>query len=490
MTAAQAAGGLGYDLFISYAEDDRRWVDEYLIPQTGVAPERVVTAAEFQPGKPRAEEFERAVMASRYILLVWTKAFESSPWLAYVEKLATHSSLEAGLDNVIVLARDASDLPLRLNVNVWLDCQTPRQWDAAVGQVKRCLALPKKKWVRPACPYPGMKTFEAKTSGEEPITPFFGRDDEIDTLESKVRSQSLTVVVSDSGCGKSSLVAAGLIPRLEVRGAGRWAFAQMRPGAKPVAALADAIHSPDSSAETKWEEHALACLPQRPDARLLLVIDQLEELFVQAGEREQADFFAAMAKLRALPNCALLLLVRSDFFYSQVLTWPLGKLHEGEKMDLAPLAGNALRDAIVGPARRRDVYVEDRLVDRLIIDGDRQRGFLPMLQETLVALWERADFPVLTLQAYEKLGRGQPGIAWVLNENGNAAMSGLSAERRAIAWRILLRLVQFGENRADTRRQQRLESLQSAAEDAGDFRFVLDRLLQKRLIVLGDPRQS
>src|SRR5207247_8359845 len=102
-------------------------------------------------------------------------------------------------------------------------------------------------------------------------------------------------------------------------------------------------------------------------------------------------------------NCAILLTLRADF-HSDLMTsdlWPVAPI---ERLEIAPLRGQALRQAIQQPADDVGVYLESGLVERLIGDAIDEPGSLPLLQETLALLWDHMESRVLTLRAYDELG--------------------------------------------------------------------------------------
>ena len=123
------------------------------------------------------------------------------------------------------------------------------------------------------------------------------------------------------------------------------------------------------------------------------------------------------------------------------------------------------------PAEAVGVYVEAALVERLVADAAGEPGVLPLVQETLVLLWEKLERRFLPLRAYEALVLPAPCVrraaaapdraAGGVARHADAALAELSPEQQAIARRIFLRLVQFGEGRADTRRQRRFAELRS-----------------------------
>ncbi len=315
----------------------------------------------------------------------------------------------------------------------------------------------------------------------------------------RLRHQRFLVVIGDSGSGKSSLINAGLLPRLDESSLfppGYWLVRNMRPGNQPLQALVQALDAdladlaaratPDLNLNLSLSlANLLKAHP--PAGHLLLVVDQFEELFTQAGRLEQSQFIAALQTLRAAEACALVLAIRGDFFYTDLMETALWPVPQAERLEVAPLSREALADAIVKPAATQGVYLEPRLVDRLLADAAEERGVLPLVQEALVQLWAKMDGRLITLAAYEQLGGGRSGLAAALETKANATLAELarlSPQHEIIARRIFLRLVQFGEGRADTRRQQPEAALRSCDDDPAAFDETLKRLAENRLLTL------
>ena len=158
------------------------------------------------------------------------------------------------------------------------------------------------------------------------------------------------------------------------------------------------------------------------------------------------------------------------------------------RLDVAPLRGPALAEAITAPAMRVGVHLEARLCDRLVADAAGEPGVLPLVQETLRMLWDKRRHRFLGLAAYEALGDGGRRLDVAIVLRANTAMHELTSPQQAIARRVLLRLVSFGEGRADTRRQLSPPALRSAADDEAALSNVLQHLVEHRLITVdGDP---
>ena len=202
--------------------------------------------------------------------------------------------------------------------------------------------------------------------------------------------------------------------------------------------------------------------------------------------------------LRTRENLALVLTLRADF-YPDLMTSYLWPVDASQRVEVAPLRGDALREAIAQPAADVGVQIEQSLVERLLIDAADEPGVLPLLQETMRLLWGDIEGRVLPLTAYERLNRnpaagdtGATGLAAAIAMKADATLAALTPEQQAIARRTFLRLVQFGEGRADTRRQQTLSSLRAVDDDPVLFEQTLEHLTDNRLLTRtgGSDRES
>lgn len=329
----------------------------------------------------------------------------------------------------------------------------------------------------PPCPYPGMVPFR-----EADARFFYGREGEIQQMLDHLRHQRFLLVIGPSGSGKSSLIAAGLLPRLEKSTyfpPGFWLVRAMRPLDHPLSALAACLEG-----DVGQPEQAVAALlaAHAPAQRLLLVIDQFEETFSLADKAERQQFMAALQALRRSPQCALVLALRADF-YPDLMNSDLWPVDPGQRLEVAILRGDALRRAIRQPAADVEVDIDDALIERLVADLAGEPGALPMLQETLVLLWERMRRRQITLGDYEQLGEGErSGLAVAVARKADATVAELAPAEQVIAQRIFLRLIQFGEGRRDTRRQLPVADLRNVADDDQAFERTLEHLARNRLL--------
>ncbi len=278
------------------------------------------------------------------------------------------------------------------------------------------------------CPYPGLRSF-----GVADATWFHGRDREVTDLLVRLSGRLTTggplVVAGASGTGKSSLLVAGVFPALD-RAAGeheRWPRVVLTPGDRPVetlaARLAGVIHvDPATLAATirtdprRFGElcRSAADRARSAGARLVIVVDQFEQLFTDgAGGQERMAFATALAS--AWP-ALVVIAVRADFVPDCVALEPLRAALDSPFM-VGPLRVDQLREVIVRPAEQAGLELEDGLVDRLIDDvGSRDgsgfaNGALPRLAHALRATWQNRWGDMLTLRGYQATGGVDRAVA-------------------------------------------------------------------------------
>jgi WD40 repeat protein/energy-coupling factor transporter ATP-binding protein EcfA2 len=467
----------------------------YLVPALGLPADQVLTSGQFRPGTPLVEEFDRAVTQSRYTVVVLSPAYLTDEWSTYGERLASHAAVAGGRERLVPLLLRPCQLPLHVDFRVRLDYTDEAGWDHQTARLRELLEAPEPPPEELACPYPGMIPFDAARARF-----FHGRDTEVADLLRRLRHQRFLLVIGPSGSGKSSLVLAGVVPELSRRSPGRWRVRSLRPGAAPLASLADTLGGlPDVGAGAAAAPPARADLDRAvgglleadPAAeRLLLVVDQLEEVFAQAPAGARAGFLAALRTLEELDRCTVVATMRADF-YPELMTSDLWPVDPVERVEVTPLRGEALRRAVERPAQDVGVHLEPGLTERLLADAADEPGALPLVQETMVLLWEERRRRLLTRAAYDALGTdGRSGLAVALATRADAALAELSPAQRPVAGRVLLRLVQLGEGRDDTRRQQPVTSLRAATEDAELFDTTLTQLTSRRLLTMGGEEEA
>ncbi|HEX7840492.1 MAG TPA: TIR domain-containing protein, partial [Kofleriaceae bacterium] len=448
------------DVFVVHADEDTPFVKGELLPMLGLPDDRVILSSQLPFPAFIEQAIAASVRRSRLTLAVVSPAYLQDRWAGFAELLSRNVRDDGRGGSLVPLLLADCDVPDVLAQHAMIDCRAPPQREASAARIRERLGRPEPPIEPIACPYPGMQSFTAAAASR-----FHGRADEVKELVGRLHAGDRDIyVIGPSGSGKSSLIAAGLIPRLASENRSRFAVRKIRPGERPMQRLVEALAcDPDDVGG------AVARLLEREACeRLLVFVDQLEELFALADADECKHFVRALGILRAERHCHQLVALRADF-YGVLMSSELWPDIDGRftRLEVAPLRGAALREAIVAPARQAGVYLERELVDRLVGDAAVEPGALPLLQETLVLLWDYRGHRLLRMESYEALGEGgRSGLAVALAHRADAVLHDLSLPRQQLARRILLRLVSFGEGRPDTRRQQPRAALTGAGDEA------------------------
>jgi DNA-binding SARP family transcriptional activator/ABC-type glycerol-3-phosphate transport system substrate-binding protein len=338
--------------------------------------------------------------------------------------------------------------------------------------------------VRPAPPnpYKGLQPFAEGDAGR-----FFGREGLVRELLERVATSSSVVLVGPSGSGKSSVVLAGLVPALRaerVDGSPAWRIALMRPGARPLLQLELALDrvAPDGSVGSVVRRddgldlvRAVArCLPE-DDGRLLLVIDQFEELFLQAPEVERDRFIRDLAEVVEDPGSRLTVVavLRADLLGHPMTHPRLGPLVADGVLPVLPLAPAELEAACVVPAARVGVTVEPELAAELIAEVAGRPGALPLFQYTMTELFDRRDGDTISAHDHRRLG----GLSGVVARRAEETYDALDEGAQEACRQLFLRLVTLGDEGEVARRRVLRRTLDAPSSDVVIERFASARLL-------------
>lgn len=357
-------------------------------------------------------------------------------------------------------------------------------------------------------PYPGLRAFDAEDAGL-----FFGRADEIhgaiehlDAMRRGGSDRRLLILMGPSGSGKSSLLKAGILPRLARRPADWQLLPPLRRARSDLpAALAEAFRLKDAAmltrgavpagdALTRHLRNLGAMVAERAQQRLadtgvagasfLLPLDQAEELFQgDTGSTALDDDAWMLALLRAIieaPGSPVLMLwtlrtdalgmvqahpAMADAVFPQTLAF--------DDLKLGPMSAGALRAIVSEPAMRAGVEIEPALSDQIVADA-RGANVLPLVAYTLERMWARHHSP-LTLKQYVERG----GLSRAVRDAADRIVQGLAAdstELAALRAAFVPHLVRVDADGRLRRRPARLDHL--APEATGLLRrFVTERLL-------------
>lgn len=377
-------------------------------------------------------------------------------------------------------------------------------------------------------PFRGLASFT-----EDHADMFFGRDDELEAFLERMRSDPILVVSGPSGAGKSSFVRAGVIPRLQARG--HWQVVRVRPGVHPLSSLGGRLLTDSSSTAGVWSELLGAqspddtvrmpaptlramdgaepeTLPQaagddqelltsrlrespeslsvllntlasRTSSRVLLVVDQAEELhtLTQDGDERRAFIDAVCtAAVDPLEPVRVVIVVRDDFLGR--IPWGMhARVALSGVTMLRALDDEALRETVSRPLRMRGYAFDDpTVIDEMVASVHGEAAALPLLQFVLTLLWRQRDRTrkKLLRSAYEACG----SVVGALAEHADGVVESMSPAEARVARSILLRLVTAEGTRRPANSDELVEGLGAHAPR------VLDRLVDARLLsVRRDP---
>ena len=309
-------------------------------------------------------------------------------------------------------------------------------------------------------PYRGLVRFEPGDQGL-----FFGRDRLVGELLELVHEHRFAVVFGASGSGKSSLLRAGLVPRLQRSIQELNCAAVLRvltPGATP-AVTHGRLLAPGEGEPDSW-----------------VVVDQFEEIFTLCRDRAERARFIDMLLAAREPGSRLrvVIAVRADFYgrcsEHRGLVEALRKAH----LLVGPMTPAELREAVVKPAAAAGLLVERELTARIVQEVVDQPGALPMLSHALLETWQRRRGRTLTMAAYEAAG----GVHGAIAATAERVYGELSPAQAGKARQVLLRLIEPGQEAADTRRPACRLELEAWGDP--EVPMVVERLARARLLTV------
>jgi tetratricopeptide (TPR) repeat protein len=510
------ANATPYDVFISYARVDGRHAADIdsLLRAKGLNP--FFDRRSFAPGLPWLRALEQ-VIASAKAALVLIGPHGLGNTQQYERELALiRQTGDQDFPIVpVILPGNRSDPPFDfLRLLSWIDFSHVARVSDAPDVLEQLLAAIHGREIAPEaareaiCPYRGLDAFR-----EEDSAFFFGRgsaDDPkspIGELICKVREHPLVMVVGRSGSGKSSLVYAGLLPALRRERDRFWNVLSLRPGPTPLRALAAAFNpraENEGAAEyaqkiineanrLRTGHPELLChmireeldrAEGKPD-RLLLYIDQWEELYAQApssSDKARAAEHAAdvnrfidllLVASRSAP-VAVVGTVRADFYDPLIGHQEIKSLLPTRQVLLGKMLRSELEQTVVEPAKKVGLTFDPPgLVQRILDEAGEDEGMLPLLQYALKETWARREGNRLTGDSYTRSG----GVREAIRITAEQTFEALSAEDQQTARQLFLRLVTPGEGQEDTRARAAMPVDQQQRKIVEQFAAPRTRLL-------------
>lgn len=357
-----------------------------------------------------------------------------------------------------------------------------------------------------ALPYPGLRPFQ-----QDEANIFFGREEQIDELLQKLDEHRFVSVIGSSGCGKSSLVRAGMIAALAsgfmTHAGSRWRTVSMRPGNAPIRRLGEALiadtalgpergTSPEAMAflDASLRRgplgllHVLRETPLPEGFKMLLLVDQFEEIFRfrREGSLDEADAFVDLLLATATQTDSgvyVVLTMRSDYIGDCAVFAGLPEMLNRCQYLTPRMSREQRRLAIVGPARVFGGDAEPALVNTLLNEAGTDPANLPILQHLLMRMWTHASSAArqdrnggraaipgagtgesggirLTVRDYEEVG----GLSGALQKHADESFALLNEDGRVLAGKMFRALC---ERRAGGRDIRRPETVRAIAEQAG-----------------------
>jgi class 3 adenylate cyclase/WD40 repeat protein len=292
-------------------------------------------------------------------------------------------------------------------------------------------------------PYPGLASF-----GRDEADLFFGREEIVERCLELFAAERFVAVVGASGSGKSSLVLAGIAPRLAD-------VVVVRPGAHPEQTL------------------QRAGIPGHDSA--VLIVDQLEELVTMCHDTvERATFIDAVV---AHPG-GLVVAVRADLYGELGAFAELADRLASSQVLLGPLSEPDLVRAVQEPARRCGLAVEEGLAELIAAELGEAPGALPLLGHALREAWLRRDGRTITVAGYRASG----GVRSAIATTAEQALAALDRQGQVVARRVLLRMVELRPEGEDTRRWASRREITDV--DPQRTEDVVAALTESRLLVI------
>jgi hypothetical protein len=293
---------------------------------------------------------------------------------------------------------------------------------------------------------------------------FFGREALIRTLEKKLARHNFLAVLGSSGSGKSSLVLAGLVPRLTEK-VPDLQVVNLTPGSLPL----DQLRAHQTTHES---------------GPVLYVVDQFEEVFTQCkDEAQRQQFIDELLKLTE--TTPVIMTMRADFWGECAPYAELKERMQARQELVPPMTAPELRAAMEQQAAKVGLRFEADLSNTMLDEVVGEPGAMPLLQHALLELWKRRHGRWLRAEEYRQLG----GVKKAIAETADRLYGELTSAEQQRVRDIFLRLTQLDESvalaeqRRDTRRRVSISDLVPAGTEANETKALVKKLADAVLVV-------
>jgi WD40 repeat protein len=377
--------------------------------------------------------------------------------------------------------------------------QRARQWQPEPAGSAR----PGTRWA--GCPYRGLLPYDQAHGAV-----FRGRERLTAELAGKLAGTGIVMVTGGPGAGKTSLLQAGLVPALargvQVPGSSSWPVISLTATDRPLTGLAAALATLDGRdpaairqrlAAVPSEAHLLIreLIGQAGDAaRLVLIIDQFEQVFAadsQDERLERAAFIDAVCTAATRPAgsrgeapARVVIAVRGDYWDQCAAYRQLVRVMERDQLVVGPMPPDGLRQAIAGPAEVSGLRVESALIDAITADAHAAGpgAVLPLISQALALTWDNRDGDRLTREGYEQGGR----VARAVEASAEAVYGGLQEKQQEITRDLFRGMTAVGRDGRPGRRRVALDALRASQPKGrqAEVDAVLDAFAGSRLVTL------
>lgn len=501
-SANKAVGGMG-EVFLSYHSPDRQTLLTIrdLLGARGVA--TFLDRENLVPGMPWPQALEEALGQAKAVV-VCLGAHGIGLWQKREIGFALDRQVrgeETGVPFPVipVLLPGADPAPGFLFLNTWIDLRRDVAEPEMIDALARAIRGDAPEGADPAlalCPYRGSRAFREEDQGF-----FFGREAYIARLLEATLSQRLVALVGLSGSGKSSLVHGGLVPLLRRQHppSATWDVVSFIPAARPFHQLSAALIGmlePDLSETDRMAEAyklgdrlaggevpleaviARMLTKSGGTDRMLLVVDQFEELFYKSSDNDRKALISMLLNASERAPVTVLVTLRAAFYdHTIASSRELSDILQRGVVNLGPMTREELQRVIAEPARRVAIGFEHGLVERILTDVGAEPGNLSLLEFALTELWSKRLDRLLTHSAYEAIGTVKGAIA----QRAEELFKALNSDEQVMARRVFTRLwTPSGPDGAPDTRQRAI-----VGELGREYWPIIKTLADARLLVTG-----